>query len=317
MCPSYRVTRNEKDVTRGRANTLAAGDLRPARSRRAGLRRDDGHAETLRLLQGLPPRMPDRRRHGQDEDRGAGGAGGQTWPFAARPAGRLSAALCGAGRRASPPLANLRNRSPLLRSAVRKIRRHQRTARPARVGGATCSSRMPKRSGPTGGREVVLFADTFNRAYERENLDAALRVLVEGGYRVHMPRPADHGRPLVLRTNIPLGRTGRSGARRTRPPGRDLCAVCRARRADRRPRAELPVDPARRIAVAAHGRRRQERSARTRCCSRNFWCAKPKPAACNCRWTRRQQGRRAWPLPPEIVRRVQAGRAGASAGSRS
>jgi Fe-S oxidoreductase len=51
-------------------------------------------------------------------------------------------------------------------------------------------------AGREDGREVVLFADTFNRAYERENLDAALRVLVEGGYRVHMPRPADLGRPL-------------------------------------------------------------------------------------------------------------------------
>ena len=53
----------------------AAGDLRPARPGRAGLRRDDGDAETLRVLQGLPPRMPDRRRHGQDEDRGAGRTG--------------------------------------------------------------------------------------------------------------------------------------------------------------------------------------------------------------------------------------------------
>ena len=33
----------------------AAGDLRPARPGRTGVRRDDGHAETLRLLQGLPP----------------------------------------------------------------------------------------------------------------------------------------------------------------------------------------------------------------------------------------------------------------------
>ena len=97
MCPSYRATRNEKDVTRGRANTLRlaiSGQLGPGC---AGLRRDDGHAETLRVLQGLPPRMPDRRRHGQDEDRGAGRARGQARAFAARPAGRLSAALCGAG----------------------------------------------------------------------------------------------------------------------------------------------------------------------------------------------------------------------------
>jgi Fe-S oxidoreductase len=52
----------------------------------------------------------------------------------------------------------------------------------------------------------VLFADTFNRAYERENLDAALRVLVEGGYRVHTPRPADRARPLCCgRTFLSAG----------------------------------------------------------------------------------------------------------------
>jgi Fe-S oxidoreductase len=60
--------------------------------------------------------------------------------------------------------------------------------------------------GPADGREVVLFADTFNRAYERENLDAALRVLAEGGYRVHIPKPADNGRPLCCgRTFLSAG----------------------------------------------------------------------------------------------------------------
>jgi Fe-S oxidoreductase len=52
----------------------------------------------------------------------------------------------------------------------------------------------------------VLFADTFNRAYERENLDAALRVLVAGGYRVHIPKPADRARPLCCgRTFLSAG----------------------------------------------------------------------------------------------------------------
>ena len=55
MCPSYRATRNEKDVTRGRANTLAARDLGPAWARRARVGRDDGYPEALRVLQGLPP----------------------------------------------------------------------------------------------------------------------------------------------------------------------------------------------------------------------------------------------------------------------
>jgi len=61
-------------------------------------------------------------------------------------------------------------------------------------------------TGPTSGREVVLFADTFNRIYERENLDAALRVLVAGGYRVHIPKPLDEGRPLCCgRTFLSAG----------------------------------------------------------------------------------------------------------------
>jgi Fe-S oxidoreductase len=60
--------------------------------------------------------------------------------------------------------------------------------------------------GPEDGREVVLFTDTFNRIYERENLDAALRVLTEGGFRVHMPKPAGGGRPLCCgRTFLSTG----------------------------------------------------------------------------------------------------------------
>jgi Fe-S oxidoreductase len=60
--------------------------------------------------------------------------------------------------------------------------------------------------GPAGGHEVVLFADTFNRTYERENLDAALKVLVAGGYRVHLPKPSSGSRPLCCgRTFLSAG----------------------------------------------------------------------------------------------------------------
>ena len=56
-------------------------------------------------------------------------------------------------------------------------------------------------------REVVLFADTFNRYFERENLDAALAVLDAGGYRVHVAKPADgSSRPLCCgRTFLSIG----------------------------------------------------------------------------------------------------------------
>jgi Fe-S oxidoreductase len=102
-------------------------------------------------------------------------------------------------------LANLRNRSPLLRKLFEKF------------AGISARRDLPEwrrdvfapageAFGPADGREVVLFADTFNRAYERENLDAALRVLVEGGYRVHLPKPVDAKRPLCCgRTFLSAG----------------------------------------------------------------------------------------------------------------
>ena len=103
------------------------------------------------------------------------------------------------------PLANWRNNSPLLRALFEKF------------AGISAKRALPafRRDvfkadaevfGPADGHEVVLFADTFNRAYERENLDAALRVLVEGGYRVHIPRPVDRARPLCCgRTFLSAG----------------------------------------------------------------------------------------------------------------
>lgn len=102
-------------------------------------------------------------------------------------------------------IANLRNKSQILRWLLEKI------------AGISAARQLPEFRrdvfapdsnifGPANGREVVLFADTFNRAYERENLDAALRVLADGGYRVHIPRPADGGRPLCCgRTFLSAG----------------------------------------------------------------------------------------------------------------
>jgi Fe-S oxidoreductase len=103
------------------------------------------------------------------------------------------------------PLANWRNNSTILRrlfetfagiSAKRTLPAFRRDVfRPE-----------AKVTGPTDGREVVLFADTFNRIYERENLDAALRVLVAGGYRVHIPKPVSGSRPLCCgRTFLSAG----------------------------------------------------------------------------------------------------------------
>jgi FAD/FMN-containing dehydrogenase/Fe-S oxidoreductase len=204
MCPSYRATRDEKDVTRGRANTLRlaiSGQLGP------DALASDEMMDTLKLcvsckacrhecptgvdmakmkIEMLAARV---EKHGLSlRDRLVG-----YLPHYAGLASRLA------------PLANLRNRSPLLRklleqfagiSAKRKLPQWRRDV----------FAPADEAFGPTDGREVVLFADTFNRTYERENLDAALRVLTEGGYRVHLPKPLDNKRPMCCgRTFLSAG----------------------------------------------------------------------------------------------------------------
>jgi FAD/FMN-containing dehydrogenase/Fe-S oxidoreductase len=204
MCPSYRATRDEKDVTRGRANTLRlaiSGQLGP------DALASDEMADTLKLCVSCKA-----CRH--ECPTGVDMAKMKIEVLAARVAkhglslrdrlvGYLPRYAALASRLA--PLANLRNRSPLLRklfeqfadiSAQRALPAWRRDVF-APAGEAF---------GPESGREVVLFADTFNRCYERENLDAALRVLVEGGYRVHLPKPVDAKRPLCCgRTFLSAG----------------------------------------------------------------------------------------------------------------
>jgi FAD/FMN-containing dehydrogenase/Fe-S oxidoreductase len=204
MCPSYRATRNEKDVTRGRANTLRlaiSGQLGP------DALSSDEMMDTLKLCVSCKA-----CRH--ECPTGVDMAKMKIEVLAARHAKHglsLRDRLVGFLPRYAPllarlaPLANWRNNSPLLRAVFE------------RVAGISAQRALPawRRDvfepasdvfGPANGREVVLFADTFNRTYERENLDAALRVLVAGGYRVHIPKPADHGRPLCCgRTFLSAG----------------------------------------------------------------------------------------------------------------
>jgi Fe-S oxidoreductase len=53
----------------------------------------------------------------------------------------------------------------------------------------------------------VFFADTFNRYFEPQNIEAALAVFTAGGYTVHLPQPADgDSRPLCCgRTFLAVG----------------------------------------------------------------------------------------------------------------
>jgi Fe-S oxidoreductase len=68
------------------------------------------------------------------------------------------------------------------------------------------------------GRDLVLFGDTFNRYFERENLEAAERVLAAAGYRLHRVLPGREQRPLCCgRTYLSAGLVdeARVEARRT------------------------------------------------------------------------------------------------------
>lgn len=204
MCPSYRATRNEQDVTRGRANTLRlaiSGQLGP------DALTSDAMMETLKLCVSCKA-----CRH--ECPVGVDMAKMKIEVLAARVASRgltLRDRLVGylpryAGLAASlAPLANLRNRSRLLRNLFERFAGiSARRALPAFRRDVFTPPAVVV--GPENGREVVLFADTFNRIYERENLDAALRVLAAGGYRVHLPEPVSGARPLCCgRTFLSAG----------------------------------------------------------------------------------------------------------------
>ena len=204
MCPSYRATRDEKDVTRGRANTLRlaiSGQLGP------DALTSDEMMDTLKLCVSCKacrhecPTGVDMAK--MKIEVLAARASKHGLSLRDRLVGYLPRYAGLASRFA--PLANIRNGSPLLRKLLEKIAGiSAKRALPA----FRRDTFMPgaEAFGPADGREVVLFADTFNRTYERENLDAALRVLVEGGYRVHLPRPVDHVRPLCCgRTFLSAG----------------------------------------------------------------------------------------------------------------
>jgi FAD/FMN-containing dehydrogenase/Fe-S oxidoreductase len=214
MCPSFRATRDEQHLTRGRANTLRlalTGQLGP--DALAG----DEVAEALSLCvscKGCKRECPTgvdmakmkieanharAKRHGiRLKDRII--AELPRWaPWAARLPGLANA------RDTVPGLAALSERALGL-AAGRSLPRFRRDAfrdAEARHDGA--------------GQEVILFADTFNRYYEPENLRDAVTVLGAAGFRVR-PAAAPDGRPLCCgRTYLAAGMVdqARAEARRT------------------------------------------------------------------------------------------------------
>jgi FAD/FMN-containing dehydrogenase/Fe-S oxidoreductase len=210
MCPSYRVTRDERDVTRGRANTLRlalTGQLGTA-----GLISDE-MAATLKLCVSC-------KACRRECPTGVDMARMKIEVLTARAAKyelSLHDKLVGFLPHYAPFAArwdrffNLRNHNAVLRKASQLLAGFSSRRNLPRWRKDTYRDRSDWRyttaEQNAEAREVVLFADTFNRYFERENLDDALSVLVAGGYRVYAPLPADpNERPLCCgRTFLSVG----------------------------------------------------------------------------------------------------------------
>ena len=204
MCPSYRATADEAHVTRGRANALRlaiSGQLGPGALTSPAMK---AAMELCVGCKGCKRECPT----GVDMAR-------MKYEFMHqyRKTHRLSLRerLVAWMPRYAPwaarlaPLLNLRNRIGLLAklgewtlgfSARRKLPEWRRDwfrhDRPA--------------AGPEGGPEVLLFVDSFNTWFEPENAQAAMRVLAAAGYRVHIARAPEGGRPLCCgRTMLAAG----------------------------------------------------------------------------------------------------------------
>ncbi|MFP5405222.1 MAG: (Fe-S)-binding protein, partial [Gammaproteobacteria bacterium] len=233
MCPSWRVTRNEQHLTRGRANTLRlalSGQLGSEALTSPAVRDALELCVSCKGCKRECPTGVDMARmkieflHHWKRKQGL------------RARDRLVAWLPRYALYASRMrwLLNLRDRLPgAARLSERILGLSARRSLPRWRGDPFTSDRgldgrtadadsPPMRSAAVGPvREVVLWADTFNNWFEPENLRAARRVLQAAGYRVHVARAledAEPWRPLCCgRTFLSTGLVdeARAEARRT------------------------------------------------------------------------------------------------------
>jgi FAD/FMN-containing dehydrogenase/Fe-S oxidoreductase len=219
MCPSYRATGNERDLTRGRANTL-----RLALSGQLGADAFTSEAmhEAMDLCvscKGCKRECPTgvdmakmkieflhhyHRRHGL--------------PLKDRLIAYLPRYAPWAGR--LPWLANLRDAVPGLAALSESLLglSAKRSLPKWRGDPFLSGTHAPSKREGEEQREVVLLVDTFNNYFEPDNAHAALAVLEAAGYRVHLARAADSERPLCCgRTFLASGLVdeARAEARRT------------------------------------------------------------------------------------------------------
>lgn len=199
MCPSYRLTRDERDLTRGRANTLRlamSGQLGPAALT------SDAMLDTLSLCvscKGCRRECPTgvdmarlkievlaqrRRRHGVGRRDRLLARLPHYAPVAARLRWLMHA------RDAVPGLATLSERLLGL-AAQRSWPRWHRNPIDDRRDAPAADALAPGTLDPgaAGGIEVVLLVDTATRWFEPDIGRAAVRVLAAGGYRPTLAVP--------------------------------------------------------------------------------------------------------------------------------
>ena len=230
MCPSYRVTREERDTTRGRANSLRlaiTGQLGPDAFT------SDEMAETLKLCvscKGCRRECPtgvDMARMKIEVQ--AARAEKYGLSLHDRLVGYLPRYAPYAAK--LPWLMNLRDALPgaaKLSESGCGISAHGGACRTHGAARRVSIDPPSVRRARQASAEVVLFADTFNRYFERENLDAALAVLNAGGYRVHVAKPAE-----ARRVRCAAAAHSSPSARWTRRGGRPSARSLRSRRSCR------------------------------------------------------------------------------------
>ncbi len=204
MCPSYRVTRDEQHLTRGRANTLRlalSGQLGE------GAFTSDEMAATMDLCVGCKGCRRDcptgvdmarmkieftahyKRRHGWTlKDRLVAGLPRQVHRFGQFPG--LAGLLNLRKHRWGPPGASPRRTlaGPVGAAQLAGMARRHLLAQRAAVPFASRDAALA--AARAGQKVAVLFVDTFNGGFETENAHAAARVLHAAGYLLHQAQKA-------------------------------------------------------------------------------------------------------------------------------
>ncbi|MFP4538666.1 MAG: FAD-binding and (Fe-S)-binding domain-containing protein [Dichotomicrobium sp.] len=193
MCPSFRVTRNERDSPRGRANTLRlaiSGQLGPDALAAPEMQDTMKLCVSCKACRRECPAAVDVAKMKIEVLNAAQQRDGLCWrdrltAYLPRYAPRVRRFWWALNARdVVPSLATLSD-AALGFSAHRRL--PQWSSRPF-------LSREP--AGPADGAEVALLADTFNTWFEPGNLRAAVEVLAAAGRRVHVLHARDSERPL-------------------------------------------------------------------------------------------------------------------------